>query len=148
MFPLEFSTINSSHPLYPKLCMLRDEVLRKPLGLALSPQDTSNDFEDLIFVATDSEQQIVACVMAKPLADASFKLRQMAVKQAYQGKGLGKKLMMFAEDILHETGAKKIILNAREEAVPFYQKLGYQGTGAVFLEVTIPHIKMEKCFEG
>jgi predicted GNAT family N-acyltransferase len=37
-----------------------------------------------------------------------------------------------------------MVLHARETAVPFYLKLGYEVVGGQFEEVGIPHFKMEK----
>jgi ribosomal protein S18 acetylase RimI-like enzyme len=68
----------------------------------------------------------------------------MAVVSGLQGKGLGKVLMQFAENIARDRGYKKIMMHARKTAVGFYEKLGYKKLGHEFEEVTIPHYVMEK----
>jgi predicted GNAT family N-acyltransferase len=35
-------------------------------------------------------------------------------------------------------------LHARESALPFYAKLGYQRVGSRFLEIQLPHWEMRK----
>ena len=35
-----------------------------------------------------------------------------------------------------------MVLHARQTAVPFYERLGYETYGEPFVEVTIPHIAM------
>jgi predicted GNAT family N-acyltransferase len=35
-------------------------------------------------------------------------------------------------------------MHARKNAIGFYEKMGYQVTSEEFLEVTIPHVVMEK----
>ena len=50
----------------------------------------------------------------------------MAVADQQQGKGIGKAIMYEMENISKEKGIQKIVLHAREIALPFYQKLGYQ----------------------
>jgi len=50
----------------------------------------------------------------------------MAVADQQQAKGIGKALMDEMESVSKEKGIQKIILHAREIALPFYQKLGYQ----------------------
>ena len=50
----------------------------------------------------------------------------------------------FYEQEARATGIKKIEFHARKTAVKFYQKLGYHLEGEEFLEVGIPHFKMEK----
>ena len=68
----------------------------------------------------------------------------MAVFSGLQGKGIGKVLLQFAENIARDRGYKKIIMHARKTAVGFYEKLGYKITSPEFEEVTIPHYVMEK----
>ena len=68
----------------------------------------------------------------------------MAVLNNLQGKGIGRALMMFAENIARDRGFRKISMHARKTAVGFYEKLGYEVEGDEFLEVTIPHHIMKK----
>jgi GNAT superfamily N-acetyltransferase len=68
----------------------------------------------------------------------------MAVPNNMQGKGIGRALMIFAENIARDLGYRKLCMHARKTAVGFYQKLGYSITGDEFTEVTIPHYIMEK----
>ena len=68
----------------------------------------------------------------------------MAVVSGLQGKGIGKNILQFAENIARDRGYKKIIMHARKTATGFYEKLGYKITGPEFVEVTIPHYEMEK----
>jgi ribosomal protein S18 acetylase RimI-like enzyme len=74
----------------------------------------------------------------------SVRLRQMAVLNNLQGKGIGRALMQFAENIARDRGFQKITMHARQTAVGFYEKLGYRVCGQEFEEVTIPHYVMEK----
>ena len=65
-------------------------------------------------------------------AECQLQFRGMAVLAAYQNKGIGAILMEFAEtQIKAKTGAI-IWLNAREKAVSFYKKMGYQKIGQPF----------------
>ena len=75
---------------------------------------------------------------------AVVRLRQMAVLNNLNGKGIGRSLMQFAENIARDRGFRKITMHARKSAIGFYEKLGYQVTGDEFNEVTIPHHIMEK----
>jgi predicted GNAT family N-acyltransferase len=82
--------------------------------------------------------------MMHPLKDHSVKLRQMAVNEAWQRKGIGQLLVKEAEKYSWQQGYHKIVLHARRHASGFYLKTGYTITGDVFTEVNIPHIMMEK----
>lgn len=52
-------------------------------------------------------------------------LRGLFVEPEYQGAGIGKKLLEFAESYAKKKGAKKISLDASPNAVRFYEKNGY-----------------------
>jgi GNAT superfamily N-acetyltransferase len=61
-----------------------------------------------------------------------FQLRGMAVLQEYQKRGIGEALVKFAENDAILRNGNMIWFNAREIAVPFYQKLGYKIIGEPF----------------
>ena len=123
---------------------LRDEILRKPLGLEYNKADLEAESDSIHLLAYSSQQELVGCLVLKPLPNQELKMRQVAVKGNQQGKGVGKKLVAYSEDLAKEKGFAKIVLHAREVALPFYQKLQYQTVGDQFEEVGIPHFKMEK----
>ena len=71
----------------------------------------------------------------------------MVVASHCQGRGIGSKLLRFAESFAKDTGFTKIEIPARQEATAFYQKNDYQVEGGQFVEVTIPHYKMVKALQ-
>jgi predicted GNAT family N-acyltransferase len=95
-------------------------------------------------IAAYEDDQILGCCMLTQIAPDTVRLRQMAVKSGLQGKGIGRVLMQFAENIARDRGNKKLTMHARKTASGFYEKLGYKLTGEEFTEVTIPHYIMEK----
>ncbi|HEX7690957.1 MAG TPA: GNAT family N-acetyltransferase, partial [Sediminibacterium sp.] len=74
----------------------------------------------------------------------TVRLRQMAVTANLQGKGIGRALMSFAENIARDRGYRRLTMHARKTAIGFYEKNGYRICGPEFVEVTIPHFEMEK----
>ena len=72
-------------------------------------------------------------------------IRYMAIKNKYQNQGFGKLLIFDLEKIAKERGAKEIILQSREIAVKFYQKLGYITEKKTYLLFNdIQHFLMKK----
>jgi N-acetylglutamate synthase-like GNAT family acetyltransferase len=72
-------------------------------------------------------------------------VRCMAVEEAYRSTGVGGLILVTLERRARERGAKFVMLNAREGAVPFYRKHGYQRmdqTNTLF--DLIPHWRMQK----
>ena len=72
------------------------------------------------------------------------RLRQIAVLNDLQGKGIGRALMSFAENLARDRGYKTISMHARKNTVSFFEKMGYKVAGDEFTELTIPHYVMEK----
>jgi GNAT superfamily N-acetyltransferase len=72
------------------------------------------------------------------------RLRQMAVLDGFQGLGLGAKLVIYLEKIASEMGLQEVGLDARFNAIGFYEKLGYECCSEVYEKIGIPHRKMKK----
>jgi predicted GNAT family N-acyltransferase len=128
---------------YLQMVNLRNEILRKPLGLGFDKNDLEQEKEDILMGAFEDERLLGCCLMTRMDA-TTIRLRQMAVPNNMQGKGIGRALMIFAENIARDLGYRKLCMHARTTAVGFYQKLGYSINGEEFMEVTIPHYVMEK----
>lgn len=128
---------------YKQMVDLRYHILRKPLGMSFT-QDELEAEKTNIHIGCFDDDKLEGCCMLVPLDKATIQLRQMAVTSGLQGKGIGKVLMQFAENISRDLGYKRMIMHARKTATGFYEKLGYNAVGAEFLEVTIPHFVMEK----
>jgi ribosomal protein S18 acetylase RimI-like enzyme len=69
-------------------------------------------------------------------------MRQLAVDEEARGRGIGRMMVRYAEDLARELGFRRMVLHAREPAVPFYELLSYTRVGDRFTEVTIPHWAM------
>jgi predicted GNAT family N-acyltransferase len=128
---------------YDQEVALRDKILRKPLGLQFSKADLDQDVKG-IHLAAFNENKMIACLILTPISEVQIKMRQVAVESSLQGSGVGRQLVAASEVKSKELGFLEIVLNAREAAVPFYLKLGYEVHGEPFAEVNIPHRKMRK----
>ena len=128
---------------YQKMVDLRFEILRKPLGLNFDPGELEREKDDMLIGAFDDEKMLACCLVTR-IDDSTCKLRQMAVQNSVQGKGIGFTMMTFAENVARDRGYKKMIMHARKTAIGFYEKLGYKTVGDEFMEVTLPHYVMEK----
>ncbi|MBN9382369.1 MAG: GNAT family N-acetyltransferase [Chitinophagaceae bacterium] len=128
---------------YQQMVNLRLEILRKPLGLSFDPKELEKEKEDVLMGAFEDDR-ILGCCLLTRMDQNTMRLRQMAVPGSMQGKGIGRALMIFAENIARDLGYKKLCMHARKTALGFYEKLGYTTNGEEFVEVTIPHYIMEK----
>ena len=129
--------------LYTGAVALRLQVLRAPLGLEFSAAELEAEASDLHIVVEEAGR-VVACLVLSPKSTTQIKMRQVAVEEELRGQGIGAELVAFSEKVAVAHGYTEMVLNARENVVPFYQKLGYMVEGERFIEVTIPHFAMRK----
>ena len=128
---------------YHQMIKLRNEILRKPLHLAFEKEELNKEKDDILIGAFEEDKMLGCCLLTK-IDKECVRLRQMAVQDNLQGKGIGASMMNFAENIARDNGYKKIVMHARKTAIGFYEKLGYTVIGSEFVEVSIPHFIMEK----
>ena len=128
---------------YNQMIQLRMEMLRKPLGLSFTAEDLEKEKNDVLIGAFEDDKLLGCCLLTK-IDDKTVRLRQMAVPNNLQGKGVGRALMGFAENIAYDLGYYKLIMHARVTAIGFYEKFGYKAIGDEFIEVKVPHFVMEK----
>ena len=128
---------------YQQMIKLREDILRKPLGLTFSLQELEDEKNNLLIGAFE-DGDILGCCMLVEETPGTVKLRQMAVLNVLQGKGIGRALMQFAENLARDHGYSILTMHARKNAVGFYEKMGYKVKGQEFFEVSIAHYEMEK----
>ena len=133
---------NTKH--YKEACRLRDDILRKPLGMSLYDQNLEEEKDHIHIIGKSSNDEVLAYLQFRLLDDNTAKMQQVAVRKKNQANGIGRRLVNHSEQFIKNIGVKFIVLHAREPVIGFYEKLGYQKIGEKFLEVTIPHYKMKK----
>jgi N-acetylglutamate synthase-like GNAT family acetyltransferase len=135
--------IDYGSPEYEMMLRLRYELLRKPLGLSFNPGELEKEKEDVLMGAFEDDRLLGCCLLTR-VDPETIRLRQMAVPNNLQGKGIGRALMIFAENIARDMGYETLMMHARVTATGFYEKLGYVKKDGQFIEITIPHVIMEK----
>ena len=80
-------------------------------------------------------------------SDSSLVVHRLGVKEEFWKKGIGKKLMIFAENLVIEKELKSIRLDTysgNPKAMEFYRRLGYTELGTIRLK---PNKNEYYCFE-
>lgn len=139
---LTVSEIQWGSQVYLQTLALRHEILRKPLGLVFDPGIFGAEAEDHHIVAKQGDW-VVGCMILSKTTDA-MKMRQVAVANELQRRGVGASMVRLAEEIAKNKHAKCMVLHARDTAIPFYLSMGYEIAGEGFMEVGIPHHAMRK----
>ena len=144
---VELKEIHHGTSEYAKAIQLRREVLRAPLGLEYTEEQLAAEAVERHFVGECGESGkpeylCSACLAAEEPGLA--RIRQVAVREDCQGKGLGRDLMEYVESAAKAAGYERVLLCSRHYAIPFYEKLGYQCVSDWFEEVGMPHRSMIK----
>jgi predicted GNAT family N-acyltransferase len=122
----------------------RWEVLRKPLKMSHIPLKDNLEEASIHLMGVTSEGKILACGRLHLNTSYEAQIRYMGVSKDLRRSGIGSKMLKKLEDDAIKQGANQIMLNARENAVPFYKSLGYFEVGPYESDIQIPHIRMEK----
>ncbi|MHA8087818.1 GNAT family N-acetyltransferase [Aquirufa sp. Wall-65K1] len=105
--------------------LLRYKILREPWNQAAGSEHLPDD-QDAIHVFATENKQVLGVARMHESSPLQGQVRCVAVDSSQQGKGIGKQIMKYLEHKAIENHWKEIILEARENAVPFYQSIGYQ----------------------
>jgi GNAT superfamily N-acetyltransferase len=104
---------------------LRYRILRQPWNQPIGSEKNEGDSTG-IHLALFESGIIKAVARLDISGEKVSQVRFVAVEEACQGKGLGKLVMNEVEKIAISRGDTLLILHAREVALPFYKKQGYQ----------------------
>lgn len=122
---------------YKDTFIVRHPVLRagKPIESCFFEGDDLKTTTHFGYFDVDKLMGVISVYQNKNLifnADNQFQIRGMAVLQEAQTLGYGKKLLERAEADCIAKNSEIIWFNAREKAVGFYEKSGYQIAGNSF----------------
>lgn len=130
---------------YDELVELRYKVLLEPLGLKFLDMHRLKEAEYLHIGCIESlDDNLVGGLILAPLNNEEIRLMQVAVDSKYQGEGVGRAMVKYAEKRAIEAGFSKIIMNAMLSVVHFYEKMGYHQEGDIFEENGITFACMVK----
>jgi N-acetylglutamate synthase-like GNAT family acetyltransferase len=109
-----------------QIIALRYEILRKPWQQ--SAESASDDLEQQSYNAylTNEQGKVVACGRLQKNSASTGQIRYMAVATSCQGKGYGKRLLSALEEKARTLGLREIELQARDNALEFYEHCGYE----------------------
>ena len=124
--------------------LFRWKILRKPIGKDIS--SLKDKFEESAYhLIGIKDKKIIACGRLHFNNKDEAQIRYMAVSKDLQGVGIGKQILDLLEKNAKKNNAKRIILNARDHAIGFYQISGYKTEKKYDGSDTgIPHTTMKK----
>lgn len=122
----------------------RWRLLREPWNESKGTE--RDDIEDIsIHRMAVINEQVIAVGRLHFINKETAQIRYMGVINEYENKGVGKAIYSSLEQEAHNKNIKLIILNAREMAIGFYEKLGFTLTRKTYLLFNeIQHYEMQK----
>lgn len=123
---------------------LRYRILREPLGKERGSERHEGD-ETGIHFALYENTVLIAVARLDRVDETICQARFVAVESHFQGKGYGRKIMTALEKEAVNLEYRKLILHARDYALPFYERLGYTLVGPSYkLFDVLQHFEMFK----
>jgi len=124
---------------------LRWEVLRKPWKQPEGSEKDELDSKAIHAMIKDEKGTALAVGRLHFNNSSEAQVRYMAVSENLRSKGLGQKILAYLEKKATAGGAVCIVLQARDNAVDFYKKNGYEIIDKSFIMYDeIQHYKMQK----
>lgn len=93
---------------------------------------------EYILVTDDDGLPLSTCRLHFVPEGGYAKIERVATVSYARGQGAGRLAITAAEDWIRERGYKKIIITSRDEAVGFYEKLGYTADYSVDVRAMFP----------
>jgi predicted GNAT family N-acyltransferase len=124
---------------------LRWKILREPWNQPPGSEKDQFEKNSIHMAAWNDEGRIIGVGRLHHLVENRGQIRFMAVDPAVRGHGVGRAILEELEIRAIESGLFEIILNSREDAVPFYREKGYEVMRRSHtLFDAIPHFEMRK----
>ena len=95
-----------------------------------------------IHILAYSNHSCVATARLVLNENGSGQIGRMAILSKFRKQGLGRQIMEKLLELAQSKGLASLFLHAQVNAIPFYEKLGFQAVGPTYDEAGIPHRNM------
>ena len=124
---------------------LRYQTLRQPWGQPEGSERVEDDATAIHAMLLDDTGEAVGVCRMHLATPQEAQIRFMGIRQDMQGKKLGDQLLRYQEERARKQGATRMMLHARENAVNFYRRNGYEiEEKSHLLFGTIQHYRMAR----
>ncbi len=124
---------------------LRWRLLRAPWDQPRGSERDELDADAFHVMVSESGGEPIAVGRLHTLAGDEGQIRYMGVLESWRGMGIGSRVLAALEQQAQDMGLRRIVLDARESAVRFYERHGYGIVGLGHtLFGSIRHFRMAK----
>ncbi len=103
---------------------VRTQAMCLGFGIPLEHEFSGDTPEDEYILVLDDICPVSTCRL-KRIDEKTGQIERVATLEAYRGRHFGAEAIREAERWLKERGVERVRINARKEALGFYEKLGY-----------------------
>ncbi|EFP96895.1 bifunctional GNAT family N-acetyltransferase/hotdog fold thioesterase [Vibrio caribbeanicus] len=107
----------------------RWQMLREPWQMPIGSERDEYDSMSHHRMIVDGRGRVMAIGRLYITPDCEGQIRYMAVKGARRSKGMGSLVLVALESLARQEGAKRLVCRAREDAISFYAKNGFEPRG-------------------
>ncbi|ADT85718.1 YiiD C-terminal domain-containing protein [Vibrio sp. Vb2880] len=107
----------------------RWQLLREPWRMPIGSERDEYDAMSHHRMIVDGRGRPIAIGRLYITPDSEGQIRFMAVKSTRRAKGMGSLVLVALESLARQEGAKRLVCNAREDAIKFYEKNGFERRG-------------------
>ena len=125
---------------------IREKVFVEEQGFVTEFDEIDHSAVHLTFY--ENGNCIAVCRYYREKDTGDYSIGRIAVIKEYRGKNVGQYMLKVAEKLIREDGGSNVALSAQVRIKAFYEKLGYQETGEIYMDEYCEHICMKKELEG
>ncbi|MGC6767882.1 GNAT family N-acetyltransferase [Enterococcus sp. LJL128] len=119
-------------------CFVRMNVFVLEKGMQPELEFDAFDLPDTVYAVISAGYQPIATGRFIKETDDIARLTRIATLSDYRGQQLGTQIVRGLEEYAKQLDIKKTLIHAEAEAVPFYEKIGYQLISEVYYEDGVP----------
>lgn len=124
---------------------MRWKILREPWDQPPGSEKDEFEGEAIHLGAWTDAGKLLGVGRLHSVAGTCGQIRYMAVDRTQRSQGVGQAILRELENQALGSGLEEIRLNSRQDAVPFYEKNGYQVLRpSHILYGAVPHFEMRK----
>ena len=126
-----------------ELSALRQRVFIGEQGVPEELEWDGADHAARHFLALDQQQRPIGCLRLL----GSGQISRLCVLESHRNSGVGRALLVAAEEAARAARMGEIFLYAQTHATSFYETAGFSVSGGIFMDAHIPHRQMFKLLD-
>lgn len=140
---MKVNVINWNSEEYWRGIFLRNKLLKTSAGKEWIKELPIHEKYDL-HMAAMIDGEVVGTLLLSKRSRTMAQIKQVAIDELYQGFGIGKQLLEFAEKIAELMNYQSVFLNGRKQAWGFYDHFGYQRISSAYSDGDVILKKFKK----